>query len=148
MPHSATPARHVADRLHSAAIHLLRRVRKRDPAMGIGPAQATALSVLVFGGPRPLGALADAEGVRAPTMSRIVDGLVRAGLARRRRSETDGRSVRIEATARGEKLLWAGRKRRVTELAERLAGLDEASVSTLARAAEIIEELAGPSVQR
>lgn len=116
--------------------------------MGIGPAQATALSVLVFGGPRPLGALADAEGVRAPTMSRIVDGLVRAGLARRRRSETDGRSVRIEATARGEKLLWAGRKRRVTELAERLAGLDEASVSTLARAAEIIEELAGPSVQR
>jgi len=40
----------VADRLHSAAIHLLRRVRKQDAASGEGPARLSALSVLVFGG--------------------------------------------------------------------------------------------------
>ena len=62
----------VADRLHSAAIHLLRRVRKQDVATGEGPARLSALSVLVFGGPKTLGELAAAEQVKPPTMSRIV----------------------------------------------------------------------------
>ena len=48
----------VADRLHSAAIHLLRRVRKQDTATGEGPARLSALSVLVFGGPKTLKELA------------------------------------------------------------------------------------------
>jgi len=140
----ASPVHQVADRLHSAAIHLLRRVRRQDPAMGIGPAQASALSVLVFGGSRSLGDLADAESVRPPTMSRIVDGLVRSGLARRRRGEADGRSVRIEATARGKRLLQAGRKRRVADLARRLEGLDPGSAELLTRAADIIQSLLAP----
>src|SRR5215475_2178440 len=67
----------IGDRLHSAAIHLLRRLRVRDLESGVGPAQLSALSVLVFGGPRSLGELANAEQVRAPTMSRIVNGLER-----------------------------------------------------------------------
>jgi len=91
-----------ADRLHSAAIHLLRRLRVRDRESGVGPAQLSALSVLVFGGPRSLGELADAEQVRPPTMSRIVAGLERAGLVKRRKTE-DGRRVRLEASARGTK---------------------------------------------
>jgi len=82
-----------ADRLHSAAIHLLRRLRVRDRESGVGPAQLSALSVLVLGGgPRSLGELAEAEQVRPPTMSRIVAGLVRAGLVRRGKTE-DGRRV-------------------------------------------------------
>ena len=74
----------IADRLHSAAIHLLRRVRKQDAATGEGPARLSALSVLVFGGPMTLGQLAAAEQVKPPTMSRIVTGLERqpAGGAR------------------------------------------------------------------
>ena len=63
--------------LHSAAIHLLRRVRKQDAATGEGPARLSALSVLVFGGPMTLGQLAAAEQVKPPTMSRIVTGLER-----------------------------------------------------------------------
>ena len=82
-----------ADKLHSAAIHLLRRLRVRDRESGVGPAQLSALSVLVFGGPRSLGELADAEQVRPPTMSRIVSGLAAAGLVRREATE-DGRRVR------------------------------------------------------
>ena len=106
-----------ADRLHSAAIHLLRRLRVRDRESGIGPAQLSALSVLVFGGPRSLGELADAEQVRPPTMSRIVAGLERAGLVRRRATE-DGRRVRLEASPRGTKILQEGRMRRVESLAK------------------------------
>src|SRR6516165_12253384 len=109
-----------ADRLHSAAIHLLRRLRVRDRESGIGPAQLSALSVLVFGGPRSLGELADAEQVRPPTMSRIVSGLERTKLVKRHTTE-DGRRVRLEATAKGAKILSEGRQRRAEWLAQALA---------------------------
>src|SRR5216684_4019419 len=112
-----------ADRLHSAAIHLLRRLRVRDRESGVGPAQLSALSVLVLGGgPRSLGGLAEAEQVRPPTMSRIVAGLVRAGLVRRGKTE-DGRRVRLEATAKGTRILQEGRRRRVDSLAQALSSL-------------------------
>jgi DNA-binding MarR family transcriptional regulator len=110
-----------ADRLHSAAIHLLRRLRVRDRESGVGPAQLSALSVLVLGGgPCSLGELAEAEQVRPPTMSRIVAGLVRAGLVRREKTE-DGRRVRLAATAKGTRILQAGRLRRVESLAQALS---------------------------
>src|SRR5207249_8588514 len=113
-----------ADKLHSAAIHLLRRLRVRDRESGIGPAQLSALSVLVFGGPRSLGELAEAEQVRPPTMSRIVSGLERTGLVKREATE-DGRRVRLRATPKGTKILWEGRKRRVESLANALGLLGE-----------------------
>src|ERR1700726_4194107 len=81
-PESSLPADvlAIADRLHSAAIHLLRRVRKQDVATGEGPARLSALSVLVLGGPKTLGELAAAELVRPPTMSRMVAGLAHSRL--------------------------------------------------------------------
>lgn len=129
-----------ADRLHSAAIHLLRRLRVRDRESGIGPAQLSALSVLVFGGARSLGELADAEQVRPPTMSRIVTGLERAGLVRRRATE-DGRRVRLEATAKGTKILWEGRKRRVQSLAQALSSLSEDDRQRLTELSGLLQQL-------
>src|ERR671922_1770237 len=101
----------IADRLHSAAIHLLRCLRVTDQASGIGPAQLSALSVLVFAGPRSLGELAEAEQVRPPTMSRIVAGLQRAGLVCRLETQ-DKRRMLLEATPKGTKILQEARKRR------------------------------------
>src|ERR1700716_2908873 len=95
----------VADRLHSAAIHILRYARKQDVLSRAGPARLSALSVLVFGGPMTLGQLATAEQVKAPTMSRIVAGLKRAGLARTDEDARDARRIRVRATAKGERLL-------------------------------------------
>lgn len=129
-----------ADKLHSAAIHLLRRLRVRDRESGIGPAQLSALSVLVFGGPRSLGELADAEQVRPPTMSRIVSGLQKAGLVKREATE-DGRRVRLVATAKGTKMLWDGRKRRVESLANALAALGETERGRLRELAELLPEI-------
>ena len=128
----------VANRLHSAAIHLLRRLRVRDLASGIGPAQMSALSVLVFGGPRSLGELAEAEQVRPPTMSRIIAGLENAGLVRRHKTD-DKRRLRLEATAKGTKILQEGRKRRVESLATALDGLNDAEVRQLGELAELLE---------
>jgi DNA-binding MarR family transcriptional regulator len=129
-----------ADKLHSAAIHLLRRLRVRDRESGIGPAQLSALSVLVFGGPRSLGELADAEQVRPPTMSRIVSGLERAGLVKRHATE-DGRRVRLVATAKGTKILWEGRRRRVESLATALASLNETETERLRELAELLQQI-------
>src|SRR5215217_7620185 len=104
------------DLLHSAAIHLLRRVSRVDDESGIGPARLSALSVLVYGGPLTLGELADAERVTAPTMTRIVDGLERDGLARREPHPEDGRSVRVVLTERGREVFARARQRRLDAL--------------------------------
>jgi DNA-binding MarR family transcriptional regulator len=130
----------IADRLHSAAIHLLRRLRVRDRESGVGPAQLSALSVLVFGGPRSLGELADAEQVRPPTMSRIVAGLERSGLVRRHPTE-DGRRVRLEASGKGTKILQEGRKRRVESLAKALSSLSEDEQRHLAELVGLLQQI-------
>src|ERR671935_287392 len=105
--------RHVeaADRFHSAAIHALRHVRREDPATGLSAARLAALSVLVFGGPRTLGELAAAEQVRPATMTKIVQALEQDGLVRRSSDSSDGRVVRVEATAKaGDHALVAERR--------------------------------------
>src|SRR4051795_9185151 len=118
-----------ADRFHSAAIHALRHVRREDPATGVPPAQLSALSVLVFGGPRTLGELAAAEQVRPPTMTRIVHGLEAEGLVRRERDAADGRIHHLTATAKGRRVVQRGRERRVANLATLLGRLSERDVA-------------------
>ena len=129
----------IADRLHSAAIHLLRRVRKQDAATGEGPARLSALSVLVFGGPMTLGQLAAAEQVKPPTMSRIVTGLEKSRLAERRADSEDARRQRIYPTASGERLLHQGRRRRIEYLARNLDRLSSKELETVAEAVKLLE---------
>jgi len=130
-----------ADRLHSAAIRLLRLVRTEDAQSGIGPAQLSALSVLVFGGPKTLSELATLEQVRPPTMSRIVDGLVRKKLVYRVEGEQDRRTLRVSPTAKGEKLMQAGKDRRVKALAARFEALSAADVKMMHAAADLMLRL-------
>lgn len=131
----------VADALHSAAIHLLRGVRKEDERTGIGPARLSALSVLVFAGPMRLTQLARIEQVKPPTMTKVIAGLEAAGLVRRRADVEDARAVRLEATPRGTKLLQEGRRRRVKRLTAALESLTPEEVDILARAAAMIERV-------
>jgi DNA-binding MarR family transcriptional regulator len=131
----------LADGLHSAAIHLLRLVRTEDRATGIGPAQLSALSVLVFGGSMSLRRLAAMEQVKPPTMVRIVQGLVERQLAMSRADPSDARKVRISATRRGRSLMLHARARRVEALAEMLAPRPRAELGTLERAVEILQSV-------
>ena len=132
-----------ADRLHSAAIHLLRRLRREDTAIGLAPARLSALSVLVFGGPATLTNLAAAEQVQAPTMTRIVQALEADGLVRREPVPGDRRGARLVATARGRRVLHEGRRRRVARLAADLAALPDAERRALDRAVDVLERLGG-----
>jgi len=135
----------VADALHSAAIHLLRGVREEDARTGVGPARLSALSVLVFGRPMRLTELARIEQVRPPTMTKVIAGLEAGGLVRRRADPDDARAVRLEATARGTRLLREARRRRVTRLGAALRALDAEELEVLARATAIIERVT-PSI--
>jgi DNA-binding MarR family transcriptional regulator len=130
-----------AQRLHAAAIHLLRALRRQDTATGVGPARLSALSVLVFRGPSTLGELAQAEQVRPPTMSRIVSGLEEAGLVRRRADPADARRAHLHATPAGRRLMEKARDRRVDELASWLAALPEEERAELARALDTVERV-------
>ena len=141
----STPIEDLADKLHSTAIHLLRRVRVEDAASGIGPARLSALSVVVFGGPISLNDLARAEQVRPPTMSRIVDALEREGLARKTVNQQDRRAVVIEATAKGANVLQQGRRRRVRALAKSLSRLKHAERAKIERAIEAIQKALRPA---
>jgi len=134
-------ARTAADRLHSAAIHLLRRMRRQDEGMGLTPARASALSILVLGGPATVGGLAKAEQVSAPTVTRLVVGMERDGLVRRQPDVRDGRVVWVHPTAKGTRLLHEGRRRRVAALADDLDTLSAAERATVAAAADILERM-------
>ena len=134
----------IADRLHSAAIHILRRVRVEDQHSGLSSPKLSALSVIVFGGPITIGDLAKAEQVRPPTISRLVKGLEHDGLVARRRDDDDARVQRLTATPKGRRLLQEGRARRVKRLAQQIAGLPERQRSALADAVEVLELLSRP----
>ena len=131
----------IADRLHSAAIHLLRRLRREDATSGLSAPRLSALSVIVFGGPLTLGELANAEQVRPPTMTRLVSALEDAGLVAREADPEDKRLTRIRATAKGRALLSRGRARRVAALTEEVRALASGEREALARALAILDQV-------
>jgi DNA-binding MarR family transcriptional regulator len=129
-------AEETADRIHSAAIRVLRFVRREDAAAGLPPAQLSALSVLVFAGPQSLASLAAAEQVKPPTMSQLVAQMERKGLVTR--MPLDRRSIRISATEKGRRLMEAGRKRRLAKLTQALCHLPAAKLALLREAADLV----------
>lgn len=131
----------LADQLHSAAIGLLRQLRREDDATGITSPRLSALSVVVFGGPLTLGQLAKAEQVKPPTMTRIVTGLEEDGFVTRRDDATDGRLTQIHATPKGRRIMAAGRARRVSALFAAVQALDRQGRRELESGIRVIQSL-------
>jgi DNA-binding MarR family transcriptional regulator len=128
--------------LNSVAIRLLRRIRESDrTATGLTAARASLLSVLVYGGPLPIGRLADIEQVTPPAITKLVDGLEKEGLVSRRRSAADRRVVEVVATAAGRTALERGRAARVVALAGLLEDLSDHDLVAVRRAAEHLARL-------
>jgi len=116
-------------------------LRKEDDVSGLSAPRLSALSVVVFGGPVTLGQLASAEQVKPPTMTRIVTGLERDGLVRRKGDDRDRRLTRIHATPKGQKVLVAGRARRVELLASAVEKLGATELAELRRGAQLLREV-------
>ena len=129
----------LANDLHSAAIHLLRKLRTVDAQTKLTAPKLSALSVIVFAGPIPLGHLAQSEQVTPPTITRLVRDLESEGLVKRVPSRDDRRITLVQATAAGKKRLHAGRLRRVSELADWVHKLPRQDRAAIARAVTILE---------
>ena len=125
--------RDAARAMNSFAIHLLRSMRVVDADAGLTPARLSALSVVHFAGPLPLGRLARAEGVSSPTMSRVVDALCELGLTERRPHEVNGRVTLVAATPAGSALMTRAAARRADVIADALAGLPARQRDSLVR---------------
>jgi DNA-binding MarR family transcriptional regulator len=131
----------LADHLHTAAIQILRRLRREDVASGLSPARLSALSVVVFGGPIRISALARAEQVRTATMTPIVAALEADGLLSRAPDPTDARAAILRATPKGAKLMAEGRARRVATLAAELRAASAADRAALQHAVRILRHV-------
>lgn len=138
MQHADAETGAVAERLHAAAIRLIRHVRVADTRSRTSPAKLSVLSILAFVGPRSLMQLANAEQVRAPTMSRLVADLETEGLVDKRPGGTDRRLISIRLTSAGRRLMEESRRRRLTMLQRGFADFTPAELKTLSDAAELM----------
>jgi DNA-binding MarR family transcriptional regulator len=136
----------VADLVHGAAIRLLRFVRREDSAFGLSAPQLSTLSVLVFGGPQTMSALAVAEQVRPPTMSRTVDELERLELALRVARGADRRVSEVRVTPKGRALLEKGRRKRLKKLVTAMRSLSAKELRTLRDSATIIVRITDSTI--
>jgi DNA-binding MarR family transcriptional regulator len=74
-------------------------------------------------------------------MTRLVDGLVRDGLAVREPDPDDARAVRVRATATGARTLRRGRARRVQALKAGIASLSPTELVALGEGVEVLERI-------
>jgi DNA-binding MarR family transcriptional regulator len=131
----------VAFKLHSAVLHLMRRIRREDDALGLSAPRLSALATVAFGEPRTLGEMARMEQVTPPTMTRMVASLDRDGLVKRSIDAGDKRVVWVEATAKGRRLIEQGRRRRVAFLADHLAELPPDDRALLDQASDLMHRI-------
>jgi DNA-binding MarR family transcriptional regulator len=139
---TVSPAREaeaLVERLGRVALRLSRGLRVEGAHLST--AALSALAAVAEAGSIRIGDLAAAEGVEAPTMSRLIDRLERDGLVRRRRDPSDSRAVEISGTARTLRALTAGRKDHSVRLASRLEQLPSRQRTELISALDVIEAL-------
>jgi DNA-binding MarR family transcriptional regulator len=133
-----------ANALHSLSIHLLRRARVADQESGLSPERLSLLSVLAYAGPRTINELSEIESVSAPAISRIVTALQSLGYVKRIRSQSDARSVIVEATPKGRRLMESGRLRRLERIAEELSRLSKTELALMQKASMALAKLEKP----
>jgi DNA-binding MarR family transcriptional regulator len=128
----------VANALNSTSIHALRAARIDDSRTGLTPERLSLLSVLVYAGPTTMSALARAEQLSPPAITRTVTALEEAGLVRRRESPDDRRQTIVSATAAGTRLLEHGRRARIERLADLLDTLDGPDLDRVSEALALV----------
>jgi DNA-binding MarR family transcriptional regulator len=143
-----TSRHRVANALNSTAIHALRAARAADAETGLTAERLSLLSVLVFGGPATMSALARAEQVSRPAITRTVGALEEAGLVRREEVPADRRQSLVSATAAGRRVLEAGRRARIERLAAVLADVRPEQLGELDRALAVVRKALRSSRQR
>ena len=133
----------LASRLRPVLLHLNRHLRREAHAEGITGGQASVLSQIRREPELGVRELATRAGVSAPSMTRYLDRMERAGLIVRSRSTQDGRKIRLALTPKGVRALRSVRSRRTAWLAARLDGLGPAEIAAVDAAIEPLLRLIG-----
>jgi MarR family transcriptional regulator for hemolysin len=121
--------------------------REFDAALAaVGGSRPTWLVLLSLKteGHRTQGELADAVGIRQPTLSHHLDGLERDGLVRRERTADNRRVQRVTVTEAGEALFLRLRRAAGAFDGRLRAGLDDEEVAALRRLLAQLTENAPP----
>jgi len=129
-----------AARLRLAVNRMARRLRQ-EASTDLGPASIAALATIERSGPLTPSELARIEGIQRPTATRILGRLTEDGLVTRTSDPSDGRSAIVQISSDGRKALSRLRKRKTAYLAKKMRALPDDDVATLARAAEILEQV-------
>jgi DNA-binding MarR family transcriptional regulator len=129
-----------AARLRLAVNRMARRLRQ-EASTDLGPASIAALATIERSGPLTPSELARNEGIQRPTAARILGRLTEDGLVTRTSDPADGRSAIVQISSDGRKVLTRLRKRKTAYLAKKMRALPDDDVATLARAAEILEQV-------
>ena len=132
----------LARTLREAIQRLNRRVRQTRPVGDLTFSQLSALTSLQLAGALTPRELADVERVQPPTMTKIVGKLEDRGLVVRTPHPTDGRQVILSATEQGRTVYAEYEQARNEWLAGQLAALGPHDRDVLARAAEILRQVA------
>ena len=138
----------LATALRISVSRLARRLRVErlvpelaEPALS--DTQLAALATLERHGAMSPGDLAEHEKVQPPSMTRVLAGLEEMRLVARRPHPTDGRQAIVALTDEGRAFHDAQITAREAWLDRRLAELTDQERELLARAAEIIDRMAG-----
>jgi DNA-binding MarR family transcriptional regulator len=129
-------------RLRVTAMRLARRIR-RESGDDITPSQLAILGTVERYGPLTLGAIAEAEGVQPPTVTRVVGWLEDEKLVKLSPSTEDKRAKVATITAKGTKRLERIRSNRNAWLACRLDELTPEDRVALQQALPVLEKLLG-----
>jgi DNA-binding MarR family transcriptional regulator len=133
----------LAVELRHAIMRTSRRIRQERSVDDVTPGQYSVLAGLANHGPLTPGEIAAHEKVQPPSMTRTIAALEGLGLVSRTDHPTDGRQVLVALTPEGTTVVRETQKRRDAWLAQRLAELAPDERDTLARAAEILQRVAG-----
>ena len=128
--------------LRTAIARLGRRLRYQT----LGDADLSATELGVLGrigrcGPMAPGALARAEHVKPPSMSKVIESLENRGFVRRDPHPTDGRQCLISRTVAGEDFARDAKAQRTAWLAERLNQLTESERDAVLAVAPVLDKL-------
>lgn len=117
-----------------------------ESGSGLSIAQFRCLKMVQRNADVSLGDLADAHGVSPPAMSKLVEGLVEAGLLERRSADGDRRRIALTVSPAGRRKIDLVVERLRASLAERLGGLSAADLAALERALPRVNAALSPAV--
>ncbi len=121
----------LALQVHEAFSRLARRLRKLDLPYGLTNERLSTLAAIQVCEHVSISALAEAEIVSLPTMSRMVAKLEAEGLVKRREHKFDGRGVVVSITAKGRRAYQRATQQSLTHLIDTLSGLGSEQLAAI-----------------